>query len=316
MKVIVTGGCGYIGSMLVPHLLAQGHEAKVISTQYFGSGHLPNNPNLVYVNMDVRDIAGLEREMAGYDACIHLASLVNNEMCVRAPDLSEEINVDAAVNVAVQAQNYGMRFIYASSVAVYGTADRPMTESDELKPTTLYGEQKVKVENWLREHFPKAIITRAATLSGYSTNMMFHTTVHRMVNEGYRLRKITVNGGSQIRAHVHLRDLIDAYLSLLSLPGEKVEGNAFNIVAQNMSVLESAKTVQAIMEYKPVLFIGPATDDRSYIVDGSKALRMLGLAPKLRINDAVWELKTRFEGNYWPDSIRDERYLRLTSNYP
>ena len=129
MNVLVPGGCGYIGAVLVPWLLAAGHKVTVYDAMWFGRGHLPaDNGKLTVIKADVRDAKAFRNACANQEAIIYLASLSNNDMCEKEPDLAYAVNIEAMFEIPRIATDAGVkRFIYASSVAGYGLG-RPNPE--------------------------------------------------------------------------------------------------------------------------------------------------------------------------------------------
>lgn len=296
--MLVTGGCGYIGSMLVPRLLADGHEVAVVDTQWFGAGHPADNPNLTMRKWEMRDISAWET----YGAIIHLASLSNNDMYAVNKSLAVANNCWLPLGI-------GERLIYASSVAAYGSSDDVLSEDAPMKPTTPYGVNKVFCEE--RVLAAGGTVVRSASVCGPSMNMRFDLTVNRLVRDAVMLDKMTVNGGTQKRCHIHMHDICDFYRLLLKTPMEKIAGQAFNVVAENASVLETAMLVARTIKSSPKIEIGPATDDRSYMVSGEKAREVLGFVPKKRVENAILEMETRLRAGYWRDAYTNKSYMRM-----
>ena len=308
--MLVPGGCGYIGAWLIPHLLAQGHKVTAFDTQWFGHGFLPDNDSLRIIKADVRSVSDMNAACEGQDAVICLASISAEAMCQKNPTLARTVNTGGMSSVALSAAKAGVkRFIFASSVAAYGSSSKDAVETDELRPSTIYGEGKKDGEEKVRKAFPSATIVRAASVCGYSPHQRFDLTVNRMVHDAVRKGIITVNGGDQKRSHVHMKDICDFYIQLLREPLKKIEGETFNVVAENMSVRETADCVG---EYIACAVIyKPHTDDRSYTVDGSKAAQVLGFRPRRTVKDAVRDLKVKFDCGYWPDSTSNQIYMNL-----
>jgi len=312
MNICIPGGMGYVGSWLVPHLLADGHKVKVIDTGWFGDGDMPDNDSLDVVPEDIREV-DWSYELENQDCVIWLASLSNDLMCQLNPVLEKEINRDeflealeAAADVAVP------RFVYASSVAAYGSSPEAATEATPLAPTTLYGAGKAFCEAKIAEHQNSSfapIIVRSASVCGMSANMRFDITLNRMTHDACRYGRITVNGGQQRRSHVSLQDLAYFYKLLVKADHKKVAGQIFNVVDENQSVLDSANMVAEVTKTKVI--VGPATDNRSYTVSGEKAKLVLGFEPKHPIKHAIHFLAARLDAGYWKNSLTDSRLWNM-----
>ncbi len=284
MNVLVPGGAGYVGSVLVPHLLQAGHRVTVYDVAARG---------------DVRDAAEFRRACEGQEAVIYLASISNNDTCVREPANAYAVNIDAMLAIPRIASAAGVkRFIYASSVAGYPAGDEPCKETVALGYPTPYALGKMCAEGSIRGQFDGWTIVRSASVCGYAPQMRYDLTVNKMVHDALRHGRIKVNGGQQKRSHVHMLDLCDFYRLLLDLPREKSSGEVFNVVAENHSVMETAEivirslapAVRRSRNMPAFIEVGEATDDRSYTVDGTKAREMLGFAPKRTVADAVREI--------------------------
>lgn len=307
MNILVPGGCGYIGAWLVPQLLAEGHRVTVLDTMWFGTGHLPENGNLTVIEGDVRGTVSYD----GFDAVIYFASISSDAMCEANYKLSNSVNSGSfPANVAAAKKAGVKRFIYASSVAGY--CDDNATEAHHLYPVTLYANAKAACEEVLRAHQSDDFCTtsvRSASVCGYSPNQRLDITASMMVHHAVRNGVITVNGGEQKRCHVHIRDICDFYKLLLTAPKESIAGQAFNVVAENEAVKDTARQVANAVGSR--IIIQPRTDDRSYSVDGTKAREVLGFVPKKRLADAIHDLKIKFDSGYWPDSMTNPAYMRM-----
>ena len=313
MKILIPGGAGYIGSWIVPHLLAEGHHVTVLDTMYFGDGALPDNGHLSVLRSDVRDQDKFAEACEGQDVIIYLAGITNNTMCERAPELAQSINIDAIGPCILKSRLAGIkRFIYASSVAVYGSSEEDAKEDAPLEPTTLYANGKKAAEEILLSHQSKdfsVTIVRCASVCGYSTHQRLDTTINMMAHHAHRSRLIKVAGGAQKRSHISIKDITRLYKRLLDMPSDKTAG-IFNAVSENQRVKETAMLVARVMGHTAIE-VGPRTDDRTYSVDGTKAMRLLDFDPAHAIESAIRDLKIRFESGYWPDSLANPRYLNL-----
>lgn len=311
MNILVPGGAGYVGAMLVPWLLADGHKVTVLDPMWFGPGYLPDNDSLSVIKGDIRDMDIYAKACNGQDAVILLASISKEQMCQNDPGFASSVNQDSvAPSVTIARKAQVRRFIYASSVAVYGTLDGK--EDGPVAPTTIYGRGKVYAEAEVMEEQTEdfvCTVTRSASVCGYSLHQRLDLTVNMMVHDACRKGVIKVNGGPQKRSHIHIHDICRAYRMILTERRETVAGQAFNFVAENQSVLETSQLVAE--ETGARIEIGPATDDRSYTVDGAKARKVLGFVPNKTVRDAVLDLKARFDDGYWPDSLTNPLYQNM-----
>ena len=318
MRILIPGGASYIGSWLVPHLLAEGHQVTVYDTLMFGNGFLPkDNGNLTIVKADVRDTDYWQKACAGHDTVIYLASISRELMCQQQPELAQAVNVDCfAPDVEIAKAEGIKRFIYASSVAVYGSSETPMKEDTKQEPTTIYGQGKKACEEVLKSVQSSdftTIVTRSASVCGYAPRMRLDLTINRMVHDAHRKGVINVEGGKQTRSHVHIQDLSDFYKLLVTAPKEKIEGQAFNVVMENQTILESARMVQQVFDITGSfirIITTPRVDDRSYAIDGEKIMD-LGFQPTRFISHAVREIAEKFESGYWKDSLTNPIYQNM-----
>lgn len=296
--------------MLVPWLLADKHLVTVVDTEWFGSGHLPDNENLTVINGDIRSASEMALACKGQQAVIALASISAESMCQKYGEAARSVNVDGAAVLVQAARKANVeRFIYASSVAAYGSRDRDATENDELAPATLYGKAKCEAEKIAIEHFPDTTIVRSASVCGYSLHQRFDLTVNKMAHDAVRGHTIVVNGGKQKRCHIHMRDICRAYRTLVDAKAGAIAGQTFNFVAENAAVIDTAAMVAE--ETNCEIKIGPPTDNRSYTVSGAKAKDMLGFTASGTIRKAVRELVVRLEAGYWKDSATNPAYQNM-----
>lgn len=320
--MLVAGGASYIGARLVPHLLAAGHVVTVYDTLLFGRGALSDDRHLIIVKGDVRDVKAWTKACEDQEAVIYLASISRELMCQDNQQLAHAVNVECFGPAVIAAKDRGIkRFIYASSVAVYGSSDHEIVESAPLDPTTIYGRGKAACEEILFAHQSDDFccsVTRSASVCGYSPRQRLDLTINRMVHDACRKGSITVEGGEQVRSHIHIQDLCDFYELLLIKRPDVIAGHAFNVVSINQPVLSSALMVaRAVAEprrrsiHMPFIKVTERVDDRSYAVDGTKAREVLGFVPSRNIEEGVRELKYRFDLGCWPDSLTNPKYQNL-----
>ncbi len=321
-KIFVTGGAGYIGCVLVPKLLAAGYSVVVYDALLFGKDGLPVHPALRVVEGDLRDTAHFAKAVAGMDAVIHLACISNDPSFELDPTLSKSINYDCFEPIVLASKAAGVRrFIYASTSSVYGVSDAPdVTEEHPLVPLTDYNKYKGLCEPLLlKQQAPEfvTVIIRPATVCGYSPRMRLDLTVNILTNHAVNRGIITVFGGEQKRPNIHIDDVAELYVQLLTLPAELIQGEIFNAAYQNQTVAALAQIVKTVVEQemperKPIhIETNPTNDKRSYHVSSKKIAAKLGYVPKRTIEDAVRDLCRAFRAGKLPRSLDDDRYINV-----
>ena len=309
MRVLVTGGAGYVGSALVPALL-QDHKVVVYDRCWFG---IPPLGPMLY-KKDIRDVESFEKACLGIDAVIHLACISNDTSCQLDEKLSTTINYDAFEPLVAAAKRAGVkRFIFCSSSSVYGVSEAPdVTEDHPLVPLTLYNKYKGLCEPILFKYMDDAfecVVIRPATVCGYAPRMRFDLTVNIMTNHAYQRGEITVFGGGQRRPNLHINDMVRCYQELLTAPKEKIQGQIFNVGYRNMTVLDIAKLVQSIIP--STITVKEHTDNRSYHINSDKIKRVLGFEPKFTVEDAISGMMNHFNKGEWRDSMTNPIYLNI-----
>ncbi len=299
--ILVTGGAGYIGSVLVPTLLERGYPVTVVDRFLFGRDTLPHHPALTLVEADLRDRERVRGVLfrGGFDAVIHLAAISNDPSSEIDPRLTRAVNLDALEHLFRAAKEAGVpRMIYASSASVYGLkSEAEVTEDLPLEPLTLYAEYKAEGEAILSRLADDAycgVAVRSATVCGYSPRLRLDLTINILTEHAVTRGKIRVFGGAQQRPNIHVRDLAGFYADLVTAPRELIQGQAFNVSRENSTVMELARMIRD--EIDPDLPIETvATDDqRSYRLSGDKAARVLGFRPPTPLVQAVRDLAAAF----------------------
>lgn len=318
-SVLVTGGAGYVGSVLVPKLLAAGHRVRVLDTYYFGEGSLSGvrgHRNLTEVKGDLRDRATVDQALVGSNAVIHLACISNDPSFELDPTLGRSINYDAFPPLVQMAKRRGVRrFIYASSSSVYGIKNEEnVTEDLPLEPLTDYSKYKALCEDVLfNERQPgfTTLIVRPATVCGYSPRLRLDLSVNILTNLAHHKREITVFGGSQRRPNLHIEDMTDLYVSALDWADEKIDGKILNAGWQNLSINQIAELVKDEVGSDVRIVTSPTNDLRSYHISSEKIERELGWTPRRSVRDAVHDLLVAFQAGKVPESLTDPRYFNI-----
>lgn len=290
MNLLVTGACGYKGSVLVPKLLAAGYGVTAFDIQWFGN-ELPAHDRLTVIAGDVRDVHAVPLE--DVDAIIHLASVANDPCGDLDPRLTWEISALATMRLADQAVRKGVRqFIYASSGSVYGVKDEPeVTEDLEPEPLTEYNKTKMVAERVLLSYADQMSvqIVRPATVCGVSPRMRLDVSVNMLTMQALTNGRITVFGGDQVRPNIHIDDITDLYIFLLERPG--ITG-VFNAGFENISIREIAERVARSIPAEIV--VTPSNDPRSYRQNSDK-LRQAGFSPRKTVDDAIREIVVAYQ---------------------
>ncbi|HYL79500.1 MAG TPA: SDR family oxidoreductase [Candidatus Acidoferrum sp.] len=281
MRVLVTGHCGYIGTVMVPLLMAAGHEVIGLDTDLFTACTFGPAPAPVpSLHRDVRDVEGVD--LCGLDAIVHLAGLANDPLGNLNPAVTFEINHLASVRLARMAKSAGIpRFIFSSSCSNYGAAgDRLMNEEAVLQPVTPYAISKVRVEQDVA-HLADASFSptflRNATAYGVSPRLRFDLVLNNLVAWAYTTGRVYIKSdGTPWRPIVHIEDISRAVLAVLHAPRQLVHNQAFNVgsTAENYRIRDLAEIVKATVpgcriEYAPDA--GP--DTRCYRADFDKFAR-------------------------------------------
>jgi nucleoside-diphosphate-sugar epimerase len=299
MKILVTGGCGYKGTVLVPKLLGAGHVVVVIDIMWFGNFLAPH-PNLTVIRGDVRDIESIELD--SMDAIIHLSSVANDPCGDLDPKLTWEISALATMQLADKATRCGVKqFIYASSGSVYGVkAEDQVTEDLELKPISEYNKTKMVSERVLLSYSDKMAvqIVRPATVCGCSPRMRLDVAVNVLTMQALTKGKITVLGGDQTRPNIHIDDITDLYLFLLNHP--EVTG-IYNAGFENISIMDIARRVAK--QIPTEILVTASNDPRSYRVNSDKLLST-GFRPKKTVDDAISEIVAKYAAGLLKDEDR------------
>lgn len=318
-QVLVTGGAGYVGSVLVPKLLKAGYRVKVIDLYIYGENVLEavkDDPGLEQIKGDIRDRALLEKIMPGCDAVIHLACISNDPSFELDPDLGKSINYDAFVTLVDVAKDKGVkRFIYASSSSVYGIKETEnVTENLSLQPLTDYSKYKALCEEVLlakREPGFVTLVLRPATVCGYSPRLRLDLTVNILTNHAINNGKITVFGGQQKRPNIHIEDMTDLYVKSLEWPDEAIDGNIFNAGYENHPVMEIAEMVRNVVGEKVEIVTTPTNDHRSYHISSEKIKQELGFVPQHTLEEAVGDLVAAFQAGKIPDAMNNINYYNI-----
>ena len=295
MKLLVTGGCGYVGSQLVKELLLHDHSVTVLDTMWFGN-YLKKNDKLRIIKSDIRYTNDMDNEeLFDVDVIFHLANIANDPSSEIDPRLTWEVNVlGSKLLVETAILNGVKRFIYASSGSVYGVKEEEnVTEDLDLDPISDYNKTKMVSERVLMSYKDEieVYLLRPATVCGYSPRMRLDLTVNLLTQQAIEDGVITVFGGDQVRPNVHISDMVSAYLHFLS--GD-FETGVYNVGFENMSVSQIASIVSERVGVN--IRVTESKDPRSYRLNSDKLLST-GFTPHHSVNDAVEEIIVAYKKN-------------------
>lgn len=299
MNILVTGACGYKGNVLVPKLLDAGHSVTAFDIMWFGND-LQAHKKLQVVQGDVRNIS--EIPLDGIDAIIHLSSVANDPAGDLDPKLTWEISALATMQLIDRAARLGIKhFIYASSGSVYGLKEEAqVTEDLTLVPLSEYNKTKMVAERVVLSYSNQMVIqvVRPATVCGISPRMRFDVSVNMLTMQALTRGEITVLGGDQTRPNIHIDDITDLYLFLLSRPD--VIG-VYNAGFENLSIRRIAE--MACEKASAKITVLPSNDPRSYRVNSDKLLAT-GFRPRKTVENAIDEICQAYRAGHLKDEER------------
>jgi nucleoside-diphosphate-sugar epimerase len=320
MKILVTGGAGYIGSTLVPLLLASGHRVRVLDSLLHGGDPLLgvwSHPHFEFIRGDIRDRKAIRASVSSMDAVVHLAAIVGDPACAREPSLARAVNLEASMGLIQASQRHGIkRFLFASTCSNYGKmqdSSAYLNEESELRPVSLYAETKVSVETALlkgsgrRGWHPTPL--RFATIFGVSPRMRFDLTVNEFVMEMLLKKKLEVFGEQFWRPYVHVRDAALAIQLVLESPTSKVSGQVFNVGSTKQN-FQKQQLVDLILPHVPdaeVKFVRRDEDPRDYRVSFSKIKDQLGFQITSSVERGIEEIVHLLRNNV-VNSLGDAKY--------
>jgi nucleoside-diphosphate-sugar epimerase len=295
MKILITGGAGYIGSVLTPALLNEGHEVTVLDSFLFGQNSLLDccaNERFSVVRGDCRDRDVMSRILAGQDIIIPLAALVGASLCNRDQIAAQSTNVDA-IKLLLELRDPQQLILFPNTNSGYGIGEsgKYCTEESPLHPLTLYGITKVEAEQNILAA-GNAICFRLATVFGMSPRMRLDLLVNDFVYRALNDRTVVIFEGHFKRNYIHIRDIARVFLHAIHNCAD-MKDQVFNVGLNdaNLSKLELCEKIKQHLSDFVYLEapIGEDPDKRDYIVSNEKILKT-GFTPQYSLDDGIKEL--------------------------
>jgi nucleoside-diphosphate-sugar epimerase len=322
-KILVTGGEGFVGSLLCPQLSENNYEVYSYDTGWFRNKYTPRD--YVCLTGDIRNTERLKKFFNDLeiDTVINLACISNDPSALLNKELTKSINLDAFEPLVKAAKSAGVKkFIHASTSSVYGVSDAVnITENHALVPLTLYNEYKAMVESLLLKHLDnnfQGVIIRPATICGYAPRLRLDLTVNILTNHAITNREIKVFGGEQQRPNLHIADMCNLYELLVSLPKSKFPNKEiYNVGKSNYKIESIANIVKSVVESKTpkepkIKITKTETDDRrSYHINSDKIFHDLGFKPQYNLAVAVEDLCDKFKEGAIKDSMENSSYYNV-----
>jgi len=314
-KIFITGGGGYVGSMLVRELLNRNFFVLALDLFTYGET-LIKHKNLKIVKGDIRDIELIKKNITDTNIFIHLACISNDPSFELNPTLGKEINFDSFEPIVKVAKTSGIeKFIYASSSSVYGLkSEQNVTEEASLKPLTDYSKYKAMCEDILLKYNDRnftCTILRPATVCGFSYRQRFDLIVNILTNNAYNKNQIIVYGGDQLRPNIHIQDMILAYIKIIEADKKIISGEIFNAGFENKKVIDLANKVKKIISNNVEIILKKTDDNRSYHISSKKIYKILAYEPTFTIDDAIIELVSKFKNKTFFDPLNNENYYNI-----
>ena len=316
MKVLVTGGAGYIGSVLVRQLLSKGYQVRAFDSLKFGGDALYDvmlNPDFEFMLGDIRDGSAVEQALNGIDAVAHLAAIVGDPACKKYSDEAKETNWKGSIALFEAAEKAGVkRFVFASTCSNYGKMPDPdsyVTETSALNPVSLYAELKVKFEKYILEEKKDSNICstalRFSTVYGFSPRIRFDLTVNEFTRNAAIHGEQEIWGAQFWRPYCHVDDLARSVVLVLETEEEKVRANVFNVGSteenynKGMIIEEVCKVVPNVK----VHYVESSEDPRDYRVNFDKIKNELGYTITKKVPQGVKEIYTLLKTGIVTDSF-------------
>ena len=298
-SILITGGAGYVGSVLVRKLVSLGYDVKVIDSLVFGNdgiSSLINEKKIEFFNLDIRETEKISSIIQNIDCVIHLAAIVGEPLCKKIPDAAKQINEFATKNLVNICKNKKVkRFIFASTCSNYGSSQNVVNESSPVMPLSLYSECKVNSEKFVLDQnndIFETCVLRFATAHGLSPRMRFDLLVQEFMRDAIVDKKISIFGADFWRPLVHVEDMADACISAIDASSQLISGQIYNVGndKENYTKIKLAEIIKEFITDVEIEIIKSKKDPRNYKVSFEKIENSLNFEPKYTVRDSVIEI--------------------------
>ena len=325
--ILVTGGAGYVGSVLTRKLVEQDFHVKIIDSLAYGSDGISkylSNGSIEFLNSDIREIDKIKDFFTSVDCVIHLAAIVGEPLCQKIPLAAKQINEFATKNLVSLTKRMGVeRFIFASTCSVYGSSDAIVNENSAVRPLSLYSECKVNSEKFLisaKNELFEACVLRFATAHGLSPRMRFDLLLQEFFLDALINKKISIFGEDFWRPLIHVEDIADACICAVNATSDLISGEIFNVGSdsENYTKNQLAEIIQEFIQDTEIETLKSKTDPRNYKVSFEKIKKSLNFETKKSVRDSIGEiLKEVKSGNLNPRDSEFTNMSKLTEKiYP
>lgn len=310
--VLVTGGAGYIGSVLTRLLLERGYRVRVLDSLMFGGESLLEvfrHAALSFQRGDVRRSADVDSALAGCDAVCHLAAIVGDPACRQQEELAWEVNLEASRRLFEASARAGIeRFVFASTCSNYGKMADPsayVSEDSPLAPVSVYAETKVEFEKFLLSSDAGTAPTclRFSTVYGLSPRIRFDLTVNEFTRDLHAGRELLVFGEQFWRPYCHVRDLARSMITVLEAPEETVRREVYNVgdTSENYTKKMVVDEIVSQLPGSRVQYVKKEEDPRDYRVDFTRIRSELGFEITTRVPDGIREIRALLDSGLLSD---------------
>ena len=311
MKILITGGAGYVGSVVIPQLIEDGHHVKCLDRFFFGDEYLSQSKFINKLELIRDDIRWFKPNiLEDVDVVLDLAAISNDPAGDLNPEKTYEINHKGRARVAKLGKENGVkRYVLASSASIYGQQSNIADENSEVKPLTVYSKanRNAEIDNLsLNDENFTVTVLRFSSVYGNSARMRFDTAVNCMVLDLFKNKKISVRGKLNKRPFIHIKDVVRAYQSIINAPKEKICGQIFNVGSEEQN-FEMGKLAQEIVKASSIdcdIELNDTNDHRSYFASFQKIRESIGYSTKYTVSEGVMEMYDALTSGKLTDDIK------------